>query len=181
MDFKIPAYTYPCLTPSFYSNTPQLIFLFGVPDGTPTLVSHLIDISNIDDPKVSYITSNSKTDQQYKWDSKAEKSCFTNPMSFTSGGYANTEVQQLGTTTFAAILYASLGLQQVFDLSMIKFKTSKLFASTQVQGRDDYAVAWAVFTVADPVSGALTVREGWVGVFRNTSNMFVTYVHPFSF
>ncbi|KAF9550517.1 hypothetical protein EC957_000191 [Mortierella hygrophila] len=174
MDFNIPAYTYPCLAPSFYSNTPQLIFLFGVPDGTPTLVSHLIDISNIDAPKVSYITSDSKADRQYKWDPKAEKSCFTNPMSFTSGGYANTEVQQLGTTTVAAILSASFGLQQVFDLSMVKFKTSKLFASTRVQGRDDYAVAWAAFTVADAVGGAPAEKEGWVGVFRNTSNIIVT-------
>lgn len=181
MDSKIPAYTYPCLASSFYSNNPQLIFLFGVPDGTPTLVSHLIDISNIDAPKISYISSNSKADRQYKWDSKAEKSCFTNTMSFISGGFANTEVQQLGTTTFAAILYASFELQHMFDMSMVKFKTSKLFASTRVHGRDDYVVAWAVFTFADPVSGAPTVKEGWVGVFRNTSNIFVTYVHLFSF
>ncbi|KAG0069321.1 hypothetical protein BGZ89_003113 [Linnemannia elongata] len=174
MDSKIPAYTYPCLASSFYSNNPQLIFLFGVPDGTPTLVSHLIDISNIDTPKISYISSNSKADRQYKWDSKAEKSCFTNTMSFISGGFANTEVQQLGTTTFAAILYASFELQHMFDMSMVKFKTSKLFASTRVHGRDDYVVAWAVFTFADPVSGAPTVKEGWVGVFRNTSNIFVT-------
>ncbi|KAH7049741.1 hypothetical protein BKA57DRAFT_492404 [Linnemannia elongata] len=94
-------------------------------------------------------------------------------MSFISGGFANTEVQQLGTTTFAAILYASFELQHMFDMSMVKFKTSKLFASTRVHGRDDYVVAWAVFTFADPVSGAPTVKEGWVGVFRNTSNIFV--------
>lgn len=97
-------------------------------------------------------------------------------MSFTRGGYANTEVQQLGATTSAVILYASLGLQQVLDLSMVRFKTSKLFTLTQVQERDNYSVAWADFAVADPVSGAPTMREGWVGVFRNTSNIFITYV-----
>ncbi|KAF9290370.1 hypothetical protein BGZ88_007369 [Linnemannia elongata] len=175
MDSKIPAYTYPCLASSFYSNNPQLIFLFGVPDGTPTLVSHLIDISNIDAPKISYISSNSKADRQYKWDSKAEKSCFTNTMSFISGGFTNTEVQQLGTTTFAAILYASFEFQHMFDMSMVKFKTSKLFASTQVHGRDDYVVAWAVFTFADPVSGAPTVKEGWVDEYSGTSGKIVIY------
>ncbi|KAG0291206.1 hypothetical protein BGZ96_005399 [Linnemannia gamsii] len=164
MSLKIPAYTNPCLSPSFYINQPKTIFLFAVPDGTPTLVSHIVDLTDIYAPMVTYIASNSKTDPLYEWDSMTEKSCFTNPLSSTSAGapaaYTSTEVQQFGPRSSGALLLNTNELNQAYDLPIVQFRSSRLFATTQVRGPEDFTVAWVNFTSFDPVSNAKTVKSG---------------------
>jgi hypothetical protein len=185
MSLKIPAYTHPCLSPSFYVGQPNIIFLFGVPDDTPTLVSHIVDLTDIDAPMVTYIASNSKTDPLYEWNSMAEKSCFANPSSYTSAGvpaaHASIEVQQFGPTSSGALLLTTNELNQAYDMPIVQFGSSKLFASTQVRDRDGFTIAWANFTNIDPVSDAKTLKEGWVGVKRNLTNIIVAYVSLLSF
>ncbi|KAF9156961.1 hypothetical protein BG015_009334 [Linnemannia schmuckeri] len=173
MNLKLPAYTNPCLAPSFYSNSSRLIFLFGVPDGTPTLASHMVDITHIDAPKVEYITSNFKTDSLFQWSSTAEKNCFTNPSGFISLAIASTEVLQLGMYSSGALLLPTNELRQAFDVPTIQYKSSKLFATMQVRGLDDYAVAWGIVASSNPASGARTAKEGWIGVLRNTTSITI--------
>lgn len=113
-----------------------------------------------------------------------EKSCFTNPLSLTRAGvpaaYTSTEVQQFGPRSSGALLLTTNELNQAYDLPIVQFKSSRLFASTQVRGQDDFTVAWANFTSIDPVSEKKTVKEGWVGVKRNLTNVIIAYV-SFSF
>ncbi|KAF8947725.1 hypothetical protein BGZ47_008097 [Haplosporangium gracile] len=173
MNLKLPAYTNPCLAPSFHSNSSRLIFLFGVPDGTLTLVSHMVDITHIDAPKVEYISSNFKTDPLFQWSSTAEKNCFANPSSSINLAVTSTKVLQLGMYSSGALLLPTNELRQAFDIPTIQYKSSKLFAATQVRGLDDYTVAWGIVASSNPVCGTRTAKEGWIGVLRNTISITI--------